>query len=189
MSPVTHFLVGWAVATSAGLDRRERICVTLAGVVPDLDGLGIVAELLTRNSDHPLTWWSDYHHVLGHNLTLCMLTCVVACLLVKDRFKTGVLVGLSFHLHLLGDIVGARGPDGDQWPIPYFWPFNRTIEFTWDHQLALNAWPNMLITALLIIWALKTAWSLGISPLEMISTKANGVLVATLRKRFPPSTG
>ncbi len=28
-----------------------------------------------------------------------------------------LLVLFSFHLHLLGDLVGARGPDGDQWPI------------------------------------------------------------------------
>jgi hypothetical protein len=41
--------------------------VTLAGVVPDIDGLGIVAEYLTRNSRHPLEWFSTYHHAL-HSL-------------------------------------------------------------------------------------------------------------------------
>jgi len=31
---------------------------------PDLDGLGIIPELLTRNSSHPLLWFSLYHHSL-----------------------------------------------------------------------------------------------------------------------------
>jgi len=42
--------------------------VTLAGVAPDLDGLGAIPEILTRHWAHPLDWFSEYHHVLGHNL-------------------------------------------------------------------------------------------------------------------------
>jgi len=54
MSPITHFLMGWAVANSApSLDKRERALVTWASVVPDVDGLGIVADWVTRNSSHP----------------------------------------------------------------------------------------------------------------------------------------
>ncbi|MDB6125643.1 MAG: rane-bound metal-dependent hydrolase [Pedosphaera sp.] len=68
MSPVTHFLIGWITANTADLNRRDRAIVTVAGIIPDLDGIGIVAEVLTRNSAKPLTWWSDYHHVLGHNV-------------------------------------------------------------------------------------------------------------------------
>jgi len=67
MSPVTHFLTGWVFANSASLSRRERALVTLACVVPDVDGLGIVAEYLTRHSQHPLEWFSTYHHSL-HSL-------------------------------------------------------------------------------------------------------------------------
>ena len=46
MNPVSHFLTGWVVANSADLTARDRALVTLAGVVPDLDGLGFVAEIL-----------------------------------------------------------------------------------------------------------------------------------------------
>src|SRR5437762_14100209 len=70
MSPVTHFFTGWVIANCGRLDRRERALVTLACVVPDLDGLGIIPELLTRNSSHPLLWFSDYHHSL-HTLAFC----------------------------------------------------------------------------------------------------------------------
>lgn len=65
VSPITHFLTGWGVANSVpSLDKRERALVTWASVVPDLDGLGIIADRLTRNSAHPLNWWGEYHHTL-----------------------------------------------------------------------------------------------------------------------------
>src|SRR2546421_7942338 len=48
MNPVTHFLAGWLLANAAPLECKERALVTLAGVIPDLDGLGIVAEVLTK---------------------------------------------------------------------------------------------------------------------------------------------
>lgn len=58
MSPVTHFLSGWVLANCAKLDRKDRALVTLACVIPDIDGLGIIPEILTRNSAHPLLWFS-----------------------------------------------------------------------------------------------------------------------------------
>jgi len=61
MSPVTHFLTGWVLANTAQLDRRDRLLVTLSAVVPDLDGLSIIPEILTRHSQHPLLWFSPYH--------------------------------------------------------------------------------------------------------------------------------
>jgi hypothetical protein len=115
MSPITHFLMGWAVANSApSLDRRDRALVTWASVVPDIDGLGIIAEWATRNSNHPLNWWSDYHHVLGHNIGFAILVSASAAILARQKLATTLLLFVSFHLHLLGDLVGARGPDGYQ---------------------------------------------------------------------------
>ena len=119
--------------------------ITLAGVIPDIDGLGIIPELLTRHSEHPLLWFSDYHHQL-HNLAFGLLVTAVAFGLAKQKWKTGLLVLLSFHLHLFEDLIGARGPDGDQWPIPYLWPFSHGGGLTWSGQWALNAWPNFAIT-------------------------------------------
>ena len=117
-SPNGESLAGWRVANSANLNRRDRALVTIAGVIPDLDGVGIVAEVLTRDSAHPLNWFSEYHHLLGHNLGFALLVTVTALLLTKKSWPTAALVCLSFHLHLLCDIAGARGPDGHQWPIP-----------------------------------------------------------------------
>jgi len=185
VSPVTHFFIGWAVANAAELDKRERAMVAVAGIAPDVDGLGIVAELLTKDSETPLLWWSEYHHVLGHNLGMCLLCAALAAGFARQRWKTALLVALSFHLHLLGDVIGARGPDGDQWPIPYLLPFSDAWNLAWEHQWALNAWPNLLITAVMIGLALYWSWKRGVSPLELISERANKAVVEAIRNRFP----
>ena len=90
----------------------------------------------------------------------------------------------AFHLHLLGDLIGSRGPDGYQWPIPYFFPFSANWTMTWQGQWELNAWPNILATLLVFGITLFLAWKRGHSPLEMISLKADTALVAGLRQRF-----
>jgi inner membrane protein len=143
MSPITHFLLSWGVAnTLPNSSRRDRAIVTLAGVAPDFDGIGIVAEVLTRKTQHPLHWWSDYHHVLGHNVLVAAVVTGIAALLASSRRYTALLACLAFHLHLLCDVLGSRGPDGYQWPIPYLLPFSSSIQWTWHGQWALNAWPN-----------------------------------------------
>ena len=185
MSPVTHFLTGWVVANcSPSLNRKERALVTLAGIVPDIDGLGAIPDLITRNSAHPLAWFSLYHHQL-HNLTFGLFVAIFCFAFANHRFTTGLLALLSFHLHLIEDLLGARGPDGYQWPIPYLLPFSRNAQLAWNGQWALNAWPNFAITICLLLTTLYLARSTGHSPLEMVSTHADEALVATLRHRFP----
>lgn len=184
MNPVTHFLVGWTVANTTELTRRERAAVALAGVIPDLDGLGAIPEVLTRNSAHPITWFSEYHHIL-HNLTFAVGVAAISFLVATRRWKTAALAFLAFHLHLLSDLVGARGPDGHQWPIPYLLPFSRAWQWTWEGQWALNAWPNFAITFVLLAVTIYLAWKRGFSPLEIISSSADKAFVRTLRARFP----
>lgn len=187
MSPVTHFLIGWGIANASNLDRRDRAIVTFAGIIPDLDGAGIFAEILTRHSEKPLAWWSEYHHVLGHNIGFCSLVTLAAFFLSTQRYNTAALTALSFHLHLLCDLIGARGPDMHHWPIPYLLPFSNLWQWTWSGQWALNAWPNMLITIMALALAFRLAWKRGYSPLGIFSLKTDRVFVSTLRGRFPLS--
>ena len=183
MSPVTHFLTGWVLANSAALSRRDRALVTWSVVVPDVDGLGIIAEVLTRNSSHPLLWFSRYHHSL-HNLAFALVIAMLAFALAEQKWKTAALCFLGFHVHLLEDLLGSRGPDGDQWPIPYLAPLSSAANLTWHGQWALNAWPNFVITMALLGMTFYLARARGYSPLEMVSERADRALVAALRKRF-----
>jgi hypothetical protein len=183
MSPVTHFLTGWVFANTTDFGRRDRAIVTLSCVVPDVDGIGIVPELLTRSSAHPLLWFSLYHHRL-HTLTFALVIATTAFFLADKKWKTALLSFASFHLHLVEDIAGSRGPDGYQWPIPYFAPFSHAADLVWRGQWALNAWPNVLITIVLLLLTLLLAWKRGYSPLEMISRRADAEFTSTLRRRF-----
>jgi hypothetical protein len=184
MHVVTHLLTGWAVANISNLGHRDRAAVTLAGAAPDLDGLGIVAELATRQTDQPLFWWSEYHHVLGHNLAFGVAASLVVAAVAGKRLKAAMLAFLAHHLHLLGDLVGSRGPDGYDWPIPYLTPFDPSFQLTWSGQWALNAWPNVALTCLLLVLTFYLAWSRGYSVIGIVSARVDGVFVETLRRRF-----
>lgn len=188
MSPVTHFLSGWVLANCAKLERRERAIVTLACVAPDVDGLGIIPEVLTRHSAHPLLWFTLYHHAL-HNLGFGIVVAALAFVLATQRWKTSLFALVSFHLHLFEDVLGSRGPDGYQWPIPYLAPFSSSLQLAWRGEWGLNAWPNVAITVVLMAVTLWLAWRRGFSPLELASPKADRVLVSALRQRFPRSEG
>ena len=211
MSPVTHFFTGWVLASAfpagmpTSLTRREKLLVVGAAVAPDLDGIGVIPELLSRNSSHPLLWFSQYHHAL-HTLAFA-IACALAAFLVSGPLAsfafgpviqgrrspthpwlTTLLVFLSFHLHLLCDLVGARGPDGYQWPIPYLKPFSSALQLSWHAQWLLNAWQNFLITGFLLAGTLWLAWKYNSSPLELVSARANRGLARALRRRFSPDT-
>lgn len=185
MNPITHFLLGWTVAnTDSTLVRKERVAITLAGVAPDLDGLGLVAEILTRGSQNELLWWSNYHHTVLHNLTFALLVAAVSFISTGRRWLVAVLAFISFHIHLLGDILGSRGHGNDHWPIPYLMPLSDAWSFVWSGQWELNAWPNIVITIVLLAICFYLAWQRGYSPLEMVSARADAAFVQTLRQRF-----
>jgi hypothetical protein len=69
MSPLSHLLASWIVAAKTTDNLRDRRLATLAGVAPDLDGLGIVADFANgafttgKFYDYP-----EYHHLLSHGL-------------------------------------------------------------------------------------------------------------------------
>src|ERR1700730_10467437 len=106
MSPVTHFLTGWVLANSASLSRRERTLVTLAGVVPDIDGLEIGDAHLTGTSRHPLECFATYPHAL-HSLPFAVVVAAASFAFATQRWKTASMAFLSFHIHLLEDLVGS----------------------------------------------------------------------------------
>jgi len=183
LSPVTHFLAGWVLANTATLNRRERIAVTLASVAPDIDGLGLIPELVTRKSTHPLLWFSEYHHSL-HTLWFAVAVAVLAATVATRKWKTAALAFLAFHLHLLCDVVGSRGPEGYTWPIPYLRPFSDRWQWNWSGQWPLNSWENLAITLVLLGLTLAIVQKYGRSPVELFSTRADHVVVATIRSRL-----
>jgi len=161
--------------------------VVISAVASDADGFGILPELLTRDTREPLFWWTDYHHVLAHNLLFAVIAAVIASLIAsaRNRVRVALLVFAAVHVHLIEDLVGSRGPDGYQWPIPYFAPFSGSPAFAWDGQWALNAWQNFVITIVLLAITFVLAWRRGYSLISLLSTRADAVFVDALRRRVP----
>jgi len=187
VNPIEHLFIGWTAANVVPLSRRDRALVTLASIIPDLDGFGLVPELVTRGTKHEVFWWTDYHHILCHNIGFVTVCTALAALVATrgERAKTALLVAISFHLHLLGDVIGARGPDGYQWPIPYLLPFSNAWQWAWSGQWALNAWQNFVIMFGCFAFTFWCARKHGRSPLELISLRADAAFVAAVRQRFP----
>jgi membrane-bound metal-dependent hydrolase YbcI (DUF457 family) len=184
MSPITHFLVGWVGTERFQANQRDKALVVLAGLAPDLDGLGIVVDFATRTFGLPETdYYQNFHRLYGHGLPAAIIIAVVAGWLSVRGFAVAVWAFFSVHLHFLCDLLGSRGttPE-DIWGIYYFAPFTKAYEVSWSGQWPLVGWQNMAISAVLLAIVMVRATNLGYSPVRLLSRRADAVFVTTLHK-------
>src|SRR5213076_2251305 len=73
----------------------------------------------------------------GHGMIFLGLIVAVALLCGDSPSCTGALAAVSFHLHLLLDLVGTGGL-----PIKYLWPLS---DHGWSYSghWVLTSWPNV----------------------------------------------
>ncbi len=186
MNPITHALSGWCLAEAVPrLETRDRALIVASAIASDVDGFGMLPELLTRDSRDPLLWWTEYHHVLAHNLLFACIAAAIGAWLAsaRNRVRVALLAFAGVHLHLIEDVAGSRGPDGYQWPIPYLYPFSDSVSIAWDGQWFLNAWQNIVITIVLLAVTFVLATRRGYSPLSFFSKRGDAAFVETLRAR------
>lgn len=185
MAPGTHALIGWWTANVVPLSRRDRLLIFLGGVLPDLDGLGIVVSLHA---------YLTYHHILCHNLLAGLAWVAAAAAAARDRLRVAALIFLNWHLHLACDYFGSRGPwDSPPWPLPYLFPLvgrwseNEFVGPAWywnSWQWPLNSWPNTLVTVVAIAGWVYVGVRLGRTWFEFVSSRFDAEVCATLRKWF-----
>jgi hypothetical protein len=187
VNPVTHALVSWTLAnTVPKTTRRERFLITAGGLIPDVDGVGAPVDIVTRTfTDEPTRFFHEYHHLLH-----CVGWAVVATALLAAFARKGrraliaVMVAVTFHMHILCDIAGAKGPDGSQWEIPYLLPFSDAWQLAVSWQWELNAWPNIALTLVLVGVSGVLGVKRGRTVVEIFSAKVDFVIVDALRDRF-----
>src|ERR1700677_1696581 len=179
MSPLTHLLASWIVAAKTTDNLRDRRLVTLAGVAPDLDGLGLIVDLALGKPHY----YPQYHHWLAHGLPASLACPAFLAILARRRWRVFWLSMLTFHLHLLCDLLGSRGPDvGDKWPIFYFGPISQHPMWIWKYQWRLAGWQNEVITIILLVWALWLAVRMGDSFVGVFNRRCDRVFVSVLQK-------
>ncbi len=184
MSPITHLLVGWDGLERFQASRRDKAIVVLAGMAPDLDGLGIVADFATRVFGLPETdYYQQFHRIYGHGLAAAIIIAAVGGVLGFRHYRVAAWAFISVHLHFLCDVLGSRGTTAeDIWGIYYLAPFTKAHELSWSGQWQLVGWQNMAITAALLLIAMRRATVLGYSPVGLLSESADALFVLTLRQ-------
>jgi hypothetical protein len=184
MSPITHFMVGWTCFGSVLGNRRDRAIVCLAGLAPDLDGVGILIDLFNQLAGLPETrFYQDWHRLYGHGITAAVAFTLLAASFAHDRGRVAIAAFLNIHLHFLCDILGSRGstPE-DLWGLYYLGPWDVTQEIVWQGQWQLVGWQNTLISIVLMGILLERACRQGYSPLGLVSQRADQVFIDVLRR-------
>ena len=183
MSPETHILASWIIAAKMARNQRDCRLVALAGILPDADGLGIFVDWTRAALGNPgPSLYQEYHHLLLHGafgaaVIVGLLTCFA-----KDRWRVLLLGLATFHLHLICDFIGSRGPSAaDIWPICYLEPFHRLPVWMWQGQWRLDGWQNKLVFLGLFAWAWRMSLALGHSPVGIFNRRADGVFVGVIR--------
>jgi len=186
VSPITHFLGSWLIACATTNNSRDRKLVTVAGILPDLDGLGLVLDVarsLSTGQENTFHYYQQYHHYLSHGWPGALVATGFLVCFGRERWRVALLCLLTFHLHLVCDLLGSRGPTpGDLWPIAYAEPLFHHPVFFWKGQWRLDGWQNRIICVGLVLTELGLAARRGYSCVEVFSRRADQVFVAVLRK-------
>lgn len=186
MSPLTHFLGSWLIATATTTNPRDRKLVTLAGILPDADGFGIIADFarsLITGKENDYHNYQHFHHYLLHGWPGAILITALLVCFARQRCRVVLLCLLTFHLHLVCDLLGSRGPSlWDLWPINYGEPLFRHPFFFWKQQWRLDGWQNRIICVSLFLAELCLAPRRGYSCVEVFSRKADKAFIAVLQK-------
>jgi hypothetical protein len=186
MSPLTHLVGSWLVAVATTDNPRDRKLVTWAGVLPDMDGLGVIPDVVgswISGKECTFYYYQTYHHLLMHGWPGAILVSVLLTFFARQKWRVLLLCLLTFHLHLLCDLIGSRGPDiGDLWPICYSEPLFRHPIWFWKHQWKLDGWQNQTIFIVLFLTSIWVATKKGVSFIEVVNSRADKIFVGVLQK-------
>jgi membrane-bound metal-dependent hydrolase YbcI (DUF457 family) len=168
----THLAIGWALANLfPGLSRRQRLLVTLAGALPDADGLSYLAGEMA---------YSNWHHTVGHNVFTSGVVLLFAAILAgRKRLVIILATQLAFWCHLAGDYLASG------WAVELLWPLRRE-GWMFHPRIGLDHPVNVILSY--ASWAFMAAswWIWRRTPLEFAWPKldalvARAVHPATLR--------
>ena len=186
MSPISHFVGSWLIAAVTTDNLRDRKLVTLAGVIPDVDGMGILIDwgkALLTGEPATYNYYHHYHHILLHGWPGALAVAIALTFFAQKRWRVFLLCLVIFHVHLLCDLVGSRGPSpSDLWPISYGEPLWRQPIWIWRSQWRLDGWQNKVVFVGLFGSALWLASTRGYSFLELFSRKLDTTVVGVLQQ-------
>ncbi len=169
----SHVGLGWVIGAAVrGSDRALRVWCTAAAILPDVDALVILAGK---------QYYDRFHHTFGHNVFTGMLCTAAAALWFRRRpwrawAKAVFFVAACFASHLLTDMKLSG------WELYLFWPFgSRGYEFQPNLQLG-DPVNTVLVAVLMTLPWLMAFWK-QVTPLEIVSTRLDRIVLNFFRRR------
>lgn len=165
---VGHGQVGWFLARGARLEAQDRKLVTVAAMLPDLDGLSILGGYGLYYSGH---------HVWLHSVWAALGFALLAATFATRRLVVFGLSLVAVALHVVSDGFGllACAP---------LWPVSNWVFWPNDERYWVAAIGEVGVPALLIWAQVALARKEGISILELLPTRAEEWLRIRWRERF-----
>jgi hypothetical protein len=176
----------WLVASVVTDNPRDRKLVTLAGVLPDADGLGVIVDVaasLTSGREIAFDRYQQYHHLLLHGWPGAIAVAAALTIFARQRTRVAMMCLIVFHLHLLCDLLGSRGPSlADLWPICYSEPLFRHPIWFWKGQWRLDGWQNQTVCVVVFVLSLWLAAKRDYSFVELLNRRLDKAFVEVLQK-------
>ncbi len=186
MSPITHLIGSWLIGAVVTNNPRDPKLVTLAGIIPDADGLGMVVDIglgLISGQEVTFHYYQQFHHLLLHGWPAALAVAALLAGFARNRTRAFIIGLLTFHLHLVCDLIGSRGPSpSDLWPICYSEPLFSHPIWIWSGQWRLDGWQNQSVFLVVFLVALWLAARRGYSFLELAGRRVDAVFVGVLQK-------
>lgn len=163
-----HLAIGWLTGHRE-LSRRDRLLIAWASVAPDLDTAAI---LFGQDA------FGRWHHVLCHGIVFALVVTTFIYTITRNA-RVAALAFLSFHLHLVADLLGS----GREWSMSYLHPFSDwQLGISWGWELA--SWQNTSIMVALLVAMVFTAKHLDRTFAEAFLPKRLADEVAKTVKRW-----
>lgn len=179
MAPQQHFVISWVLSNLNFGSRKERIVTTICGVIPDVDGLGILIDKILGDGSY--SYYFLLHRKFGHGILGLTVIAICVYFICKRRILPVLVAILIYTIHLFFDLIGSAGPYREIWPLYPLWPFsNRQITVGW--QWGLNSWQNTAITAIFIVIVIVIAIKKRRTFLEVFSRKIDQYCISLFER-------
>ncbi len=124
MDPFSHYMVAYAAGRKADISINKMRAITLAAVIPDIDGFSILLGMEAFKSFHG----GPFHSIL-FAVIFAVAIAIGFYLYSKENVVVWTFLGVTFHLLL--DIPNTLGYRLREDGLYYFWPFS-------DWRIALH---------------------------------------------------
>ncbi|MCK4444159.1 MAG: metal-dependent hydrolase [Thermoplasmata archaeon] len=138
MDPFSHYMVAYATGRKADIGINKMRAMTLAAVIPDIDGFSIIFGLEA---------FKDFHGGPVHSILIGVIMALIITLgfylFTKENVIIWSFLGVTYHLLL--DIPNTLGYKLAEDGLFYLWPFS-------DSRIALqNVVPDPVIWQIVIV--------------------------------------